>query len=96
MLSRACHIVKQHVSVDGLRLSSPAQLALAGIALWLAGTIVHPLAILAPLGLVLLLLAGAAYLLRPRRHTMYWRGRELDLDGKPGPREQLYRLLFKK
>jgi hypothetical protein len=79
-----------------LRLDSPAQLALAGLALWLLGAIVHPLAVLTPLGLVLLLVAGAAYLLRPRRRTMYWRGRELDLSAEPGPREQLYHLLFKK
>jgi cbb3-type cytochrome oxidase subunit 3 len=76
-------------------LDSPAQLALIGIVVWLVGAIIQPVAILAPLGLVLLLLAGIAYLLRPRRHTMYWRGRRIDLEEEPGPIARLYRLLFR-
>jgi hypothetical protein len=65
------------------------------IALWLVGAVIHPLGILAPLGLVLLLVAGIAYLLRPRPHTMYWRGRRIDLNDKPGLTERLYRVLFR-
>ena len=66
-----------------LRLESPGQLAVVAIVLWLVGAVLHPLALLAPLGLVLLLVAGTAYLLRPRSHTMYWRGRQIDLDDGP-------------
>jgi cbb3-type cytochrome oxidase subunit 3 len=53
--------------------------------------VIYPLGILAPLGLVLLLMAGVAYLLRPRTRSMYWRGRQIDLDDEPGPAQQLYR-----
>jgi cbb3-type cytochrome oxidase subunit 3 len=77
-------------------LESPAQLAVIGLVVWLIGVLIHPLALLAPLGLLLLLLAGLAYLLRPKKRTMYWRGREIELDGDRGPVEQLYRLLFKR
>ena len=75
---------------------SPAQLALIGIVVWLVGAVIHPLALLAPLGLVLLLVAGVAYVLRPKRRTMYWRGRQIDLDDDRGPARQLYHMLFKR
>jgi hypothetical protein len=74
---------------------SPGQLALIAVVVWLVGAAIHPLAILAPVGLVLLLVAGAAYLVRPKKHTMYWRGRELDLGDDRAPAQRLYRLLFK-
>ena len=77
-------------------LESPGQLALIAIVVWLIGAVIHPLAILAPVGLVLLLVAGAAYLVRPKKHTMYWRGREIDLDDHSSPAEQLYRMVFKR
>jgi len=75
---------------------SPGQLAVIAAVVWLVGVFIHPLAILAPLGLGLLLLAVVAYVLRPRSHTMYWRGRRIDLDDNPGPIEGLYRALFKR
>ena len=79
------------------RLESPAQLAIIGVVVWLVGAVFHPLAaLLVPLGIVLLLAAGVAYLLRPKKHTMYWRGREIDLDDRRGPAEQLYRVFFKR
>jgi hypothetical protein len=74
---------------------SPGQLALIAIVVWLVGAFVHPLAILAPVGFVLLLVAGAAYLARPKKHTMYWRGRELDLGDDRAPAQRLYRMLFR-
>jgi hypothetical protein len=79
-----------------LRLDSPLQLAIvAGIA-WLVGVVIHPLAILVPLGIVLLVLAGVAYLLRPKTQTMYWRGRRIDLnDQGSGAAQRLYRQVFK-
>jgi len=77
-------------------LESPGQLALIAIVVWLIGAVVHPLAILAPVGLILLLVAGAAYLVRPKKHTMYWRGREIDLDDDRSRAEQLYRMVFKR
>ena len=79
-----------------LRLESPGQLALIAVVVWLVGALIHPFAFLAPLGLALLLVAGLAYLLRPRAHTMYWRGRRIDLDDRSGAAERLYRLLFKR
>jgi hypothetical protein len=75
---------------------SPAQLALIGVVVWLVGAFFHPLAILAPIGIALLLVAGVAYLLRPKKHTMYWRGREIDLDDNPSASTRLYRALFKR
>jgi hypothetical protein len=77
------------------RFESPGQLALVGVALWLIGAVIHPLAILAPLGIVLLLLAGVAYLLRPKTHSMYWRGRRIDLDDG-GPGQRAYHVFFKR
>ena len=77
-------------------LESPGQLAVIAVVTWLVGAVIHPLAILAPLGLVLLVLAGAAYLLRPKRRTMYWRGREITLDDDRGPIEQVYDMVFKR
>jgi hypothetical protein len=77
-------------------LESPAQLALIGLVVWLIGAVIHPLAILAPLGLLLLVIAGVAYVVRPRRHSMYWRGREIDLDDDRGPVQGLYRAVFRR
>jgi cbb3-type cytochrome oxidase subunit 3 len=64
---------------------------------WLVGAVIHPLAgLLVPLGIGLLLVAGVAYLLRPKKHSMYWRGREIDLDDDRGPAQQLYRFFFRR
>jgi hypothetical protein len=76
-------------------LESPRQLALIAAVVWLIGFLFHPIAVLAPIGIALLLVAGAAYLVRPKKRTMYWRGRELELDGEPGPMDRLYRSVFK-
>ena len=76
-------------------LESPGQLALIAVVVWLIGVLVHPLAVLVPLGLALLLVAGAAYLVRPKKRTMYWRGRELDLDDNSRALDRLYRTVFK-
>lgn len=79
------------------RLESPAQLAIIGFVLWLVGAVIHPLAgLLIPLGVALLLAAGIAYVLRPKRQTMYWRGREINLDDDRGPAQRLYRLFFRR
>ncbi len=78
------------------RLDSPGQLAIVGVLVWLVGAVLHPLAALVPIGILILLLAGVAYLLRPRAQSMYWRGRRIDLGGRPGPTQKLYRLLFKR
>jgi hypothetical protein len=83
------------LSVRWPPLESPAQLAVIGLIVWLAGALIHPFAILVPLGLALLLLAGIAYLLRPRSQTMYWRGRRIDLNDRPRPLDSLYRTLFR-
>lgn len=77
-------------------LESPGQLALIGLVVWLVGALIHPLGLLAPIGLVLLLAAGLAYLVRPKKNTMYWRGREIDLGSARGPVQQLYRLIFRR
>jgi len=84
-----------NLSVRRPPLESPAQLAIIGLIVWLAGALIHPFAILAPLGLALVLFAGIAYLLRPRGQTMYWRGRRIDLNDRPGLLDQVYRALFR-
>jgi hypothetical protein len=79
------------------RLASPAQLAIIGVVVWLVGAVIHPFAgLLVPLGVALLLAAGVAYLLRPKRQTMYWRGREITLDDDRGATAKLYRLFFRR
>jgi hypothetical protein len=78
------------------RFESPGQLALIAVGVWVLGAVFHPLAILAPLGVVLLLLAGVAYLLRPKSQSMYWRGRRIDLADSRGPGQQVYHLFFKR
>jgi hypothetical protein len=81
----------------GPPLEAPGQLAIIGVVVWLIGALVHPLAaLLVPLGIALLLLAGVAYLVRPKRHTMYWRGREIDLADSRGAADQLYHLIFRR
>jgi hypothetical protein len=75
---------------------SPGQLALIGLVIWLIGAIIHPLAILSPLGVLLLLVAAIAYLVRPRKNTMYWRGREIELNDDRRPLAELYRTLFRR
>jgi cbb3-type cytochrome oxidase subunit 3 len=76
-------------------LESPGQLALIGVVVWLIGVIIHPLALLVPVGLLLLVVAGLAYLFRPKRRSMYWRGRRIDLDDARGPVQHLYSRLFR-
>jgi len=78
------------------RFDSPGQLAIVAIAVWLIGALIHPLAILTSVGVVLLLVAAVAYLLRPKSQTMYWRGRRIDLNDGRGPGQHLYHLLFKR
>lgn len=88
-------------STDGLRgfdprPESPAQLAVAAVVIWLVGALVPVLHILATVGLLVLLVAGIGYLIRPRSRTMYWRGRQLDLGDQPGPGQRIYRTIFKR
>ncbi len=78
-----------------LRPSSPGQLALVGVALWLAGALLPTLHALAPLGMALLAVAGLSLLIRPRVRTMYWRGRRIDLREEPTAGERLYRLIYR-
>jgi hypothetical protein len=77
-------------------LESPGQLAVIGVVVWLIGAVIHPLALLAPIGLLLLVVAGLAYLFRPKRRGMYWRGRHIDLDSGGGPFDRIYRMLFRR
>lgn len=79
-----------------LRPSSPGQLALIGIGLWIAGFIIPMLGILTFLGIAALVLAGLSLLIRPRAQEKYWRGRRIDLDGEPGWGERLYRTIYRR
>lgn len=81
--------------VADLRPSSPAQLAIVGAVLWLLGVVLHPLAILVPIGLLVLAVAALGFLMRPKSQTMYWRGRRIELDDKHGSRHRLYRTIFR-
>ena len=62
----------------------------------MVGALVHPLALLAPIGILLLLAAGAAYLLRPRSRSMYWRGRRIELNDHLGAGQRLYYTFFRR
>src|ERR1700738_4031640 len=77
------------------RPASPGQLAVAGLVVWLVGAIMPGLHVLATVGLILLVVAGVGYLIRPRSRTMYWRGRQLDLGDQPGANQRIYRAIFK-
>ena len=78
------------------RFDSPAQLAIAAVVLWIVGAVIHPLALLIPIGIVLLLAAGAAYFMRPRSQTMYWRGRRIELNDHQGAGARLYYTFFRR
>ena len=77
------------------RPASPGQLALAALALWLISALIPVLHVLAPVAIVLLLVAGVGYLIRPRARSMYWRGRQIDLGDEPGPAQRVYRIVFR-
>jgi len=79
-----------------LRPSSPGQLALIGVGLWLAGVIIPVLGILSVVGIAALVVAGLSLFIRPRTRETYWRGRRIDLDGKPGWGERLYRIIYRR
>jgi hypothetical protein len=79
-----------------LRPSSPGQLALIGVGLWLAGVIIPVLGILSVLGIAALVVAGLSLFIRPRTQEKYWRGRRIDMDGEPGWGEQLYRAIYRR
>ena len=77
-------------------LESPGQLAIIGVVVWLVGAVFHPLAwLLVPLGILMLLVAAVAYVARPKRQTMYWRGREINLDDDRRPWARVYRWFFR-
>ena len=80
-----------------LRPGSPGQLAAIGAVAWLIGSVIHALAVLAPLGLVLLLIAALGWLIRPRTRTTYWRGRPIELtDDSRTAAHRLYRRVFRR
>jgi hypothetical protein len=87
----------QYMTLTDLRPNSPGQLAAIGAVVWLIGSLMHPLAVLAPLGLVLLLVAVLGWLVRPRTRTMYWRGRPIELtDDSHTAARRLYRAVFRR
>jgi hypothetical protein len=79
-----------------LRPSSPGQLALIGLGLWIAGLIIPMLGILTFLGIAALVVAGLSLLIRPRTQEKYWRGRRIDMDGESGWGERLYRTIYRR
>jgi hypothetical protein len=78
------------------RFDSPAQLAIVAVVLWVLGAVIHPLALLVPVGIILLVAAGLAYLMRPRPQTMYWRGRRIELNDRQGAGQKLYSTFFRR
>ena len=78
-----------------LRPESPAQLAVIALAIWVVAAIVPLLHAFVPLAVILLLVAGAGQLLRPRKRTMYWRERRIELEDGPRFGGSLYRAIFK-
>jgi hypothetical protein len=85
------------MTLSQLRPATPAHLAAVGVFLWLIGTLVHLAAVLVPLGLALVLVAGLGWLVRPRTHTTYWRGRPIELsDSQPTLGHRMYTALFRR
>jgi hypothetical protein len=85
------------MTLSKLRPATPGHLAVIGAALWLIGRLIPMAGALVPFGLALLLLAGVGWLLRPRTHTAYWRGRPIELtDDAPTVGHRLYRALFRR
>jgi hypothetical protein len=61
---------------------------------WLVGALVH-IALLAPIGIALVILAGIGQLIRPHSREMYWRGRRIQLDDEPSAAHRIYRAVFR-
>ena len=80
-----------------LRPAGPGQLAAIGATAWLLGSVIHALAVLVPIGLVLLLIAAMGWLIRPRTRMTYWRGRPIELsDDSSRVSHRLYHAVFRR
>jgi cbb3-type cytochrome oxidase subunit 3 len=77
------------------RPDSPGQLAVVGLGVWIVAALVPLFHVFVPLGIALLLLAGIGQLLRPKKRTMYWRERRIELEDAPPFGGGLYKTLFK-
>jgi hypothetical protein len=64
--------------------------------LWIAGFLIPAIGLLALVGVVLTLIAGISYLVRPRTGQHYWRGRPLEVGAPPSVLERLYRLVYRR
>jgi hypothetical protein len=85
------------MTLSQLRPATPAHLATFGVVIWLVGTLMHVAGVLAPLGLTLVLVAGLGWLVRPRTHVAYWRGRPIELgDTRPTLGHRVYKALFRR
>lgn len=87
----------RRLGLADLRPASPGQLALVGLGSLLVGALVPVVgALLLPLGVIVLVVAGLGALARPRPRVTYWRGRRIDLDDQPSLSGRLYRALFRR
>jgi cbb3-type cytochrome oxidase subunit 3 len=77
------------------RFESPAQLAVVGVAVWIVAALIPFLHAFITVGIILLLVAGVGQLLRPRKRTMYWRERRIELEDSPRIGSGLYRAIFR-
>jgi hypothetical protein len=85
------------MTLSQLRPATPAHLAAVGAAIWLIGTLIHVAGVLIPLGLAFLLVAALGWVVRPRTHTGYWRGRPIELtDDRPTLGHRMYKALFRR
>ncbi|MBI3964453.1 MAG: hypothetical protein HY329_02370 [Chloroflexi bacterium] len=76
-----------------LRLASPTPVLITGVALVLAGWLLPRFALgslAVTLGLVVLGLGVASWLLRPPQRASYWRGRRIEWDEGANWRQTLY------
>ncbi len=84
-------------SID-LRPSSPGQVMIAGGVLllvqWLGLAVFMP-GLVGTVGLALLGFGFLTWLLRPRRHQTYWRGRPVEWDAGPSWAEAWYYRLYR-
>jgi hypothetical protein len=85
-----------HRSLD-LRPSTPGHLAAIGGAVWIIGVLFSVAAVLVPIGLALVAVAGLGWLVRPRTRTVYWRQRPIELtDDSDTLGHRFYRAMFRR
>ena len=83
--------------LSDLRPATPGHLAAIGAAVWAIGALLPFAAVLLPIGLAIMALAGLGWLVRPRTRTVYWRQRPIELtDDSDTLGHRMYRAIFRR